>query len=221
MVKRTSLEGDACPIARALDVIGDWWSLLLIRDAFLGTRRFGEFQRHLGLAKNTLSPRLRARADRGILAPAPASDGSAYQQYVLTPKGRGLFTVLVALRQWSEQFDERPEEIATLLVDRNRGKPVRKLALYSEDGRTLGAEDTTLKLRASARGGRRVPPWRTGSLRQLAPAADAKVLLGFHLGHPQEVGEQIKVMALRQPRERRESFQNQRNGLIRAIVPCQ
>jgi len=157
MVKRTSLEGDACPIARALDVIGDWWSLLIIRDAFVGTRRFGEFQKRLGLAKNILSTRLRALVDRGILATAPASDGSAYHEYVLTPKGRGLFPVLVALRQWTEQFDERPEEIATLLVDRKNGKPVRALALYSQDGRALGAEDTTLKSRPAARGVRRVP----------------------------------------------------------------
>src|SRR5689334_22765072 len=157
MVKRTSLEGDACPIARALDVIGDWWSLLIIRDAFLGTRRFGEFQKKLGLAKNILSTRLRALVDRGILSTAPAADGSAYHEYVLTPKGRGLFPVLVALRQWSEQFDERPEEIATLLVDRKSGKPVKTLALYSQDGRLLEAEDTTVKPRPSARSRRRVP----------------------------------------------------------------
>ncbi|MBV8699028.1 winged helix-turn-helix transcriptional regulator [Bradyrhizobium sp.] len=157
MVKRTSLEGDACPIARALDVIGDWWSLLIVRDAFLGARRFGEFQKKLGLAKNILSARLRALIDRGILATAPASDGSAYHEYVLTPKGRGLFTVLVALRQWSEQFDDRPDEIGTLLVDRSKGKPVRPLALHSQDGRQLAADDTTLKPRPSARNVRRAP----------------------------------------------------------------
>ena len=112
MVKRTSLEGDECPIARALDVIGDWWSLLIIRDAFFGVRRFGEFQKELGLAKNILTVRLRTLVDQGILATAPASDGSAYQEYVLTPKGRGIFPILVALRQWSEEFDDRPEEIA-------------------------------------------------------------------------------------------------------------
>jgi DNA-binding HxlR family transcriptional regulator len=156
-VKRTSLQGDACPIARALDVIGDWWSLLIIRDAFLGTRRFGEFQKKLGLAKNILTTRLRALVDRDILATAPAADGSAYHEYVLTPKGRGLFTVLVALRQWSEQFDDRPEEIETVLVDRSKGKPVRPLALYSQDGRRLEADDTSLKPRPSRRNVRRVP----------------------------------------------------------------
>ena len=156
-MRRTSLEHADCPIARALDAIGDWWSLLIIRDALLGTRRFGEFQKKLGLAKNILTTRLRALVDRGILATAPASDGSAYQEYVLTPKGRGLFNVLVALRQWSEQFDERPSEIATLLVDRKSGKPVRTLALHSQDGRALGAEDTALKPRPLARGSRRAP----------------------------------------------------------------
>src|SRR5581483_3208376 len=148
MVKRTSLEHADCPIARALDAIGDWWSLLIIRDALLGRRRFGEFQKSLGLAKNILTVRLRALVDRGILAMAPASDGSAYQEYVLTPKGRGLFLVLVALRQWSEEFDETPEEIATILVDRESGRPVRKLELHSRDGRLLSAGDTALKPRS-------------------------------------------------------------------------
>lgn len=151
MVKRTSLEGDACPIARSLDVIGDWWSLLIIRDAFLGRRRFGEFQKSLGLAKNILSGRLRMLVEEGILATAPASDGSAYQEYALTEKGRGVFPILVALRQWSEEFDASPETIATVLVDRDRGRPVRKLELRSQDGRLLTAADTALKPQPSAK----------------------------------------------------------------------
>src|SRR5438445_2757264 len=151
MLKRTSLEKAECPIARSLDAIGDWWSLLIIRDAFLGKRRFGEFQKSLGLAKNILTVRLRALVDQGILATAPASDGSAYQEYRLTAKGRGVFPVLVALRQWSEVFDEHPEEITTFLVDREKGKPVRKLALYSQDGRLLDAKDTALKPRGATR----------------------------------------------------------------------
>jgi DNA-binding HxlR family transcriptional regulator len=144
MVKRTSLEGHPCPIARSLDAIGDWWSLLIIRDAFLGVRRFSAFQRSLGLAKNILTVRLRALVDRGILATEPAADGSAYRDYVLTPKGRGLFPILVALRQWSEEFDENPDEIATMLVDRANRRPVRKLLLCADDGTPLAPGDTTL-----------------------------------------------------------------------------
>lgn len=145
MVKRTSFEQAECPIARSLDAVGDWWSLLIIRDAFLGKRRFGEFQRSLGAAKNILTTRLRALVDDGILTTAPASDGSAYQEYVLTPKGRGVFPVLVALRQWSEEFSNAPDSIGTLLVDREKGRPVRKLALHSQDGRLLEAGDTMLQ----------------------------------------------------------------------------
>jgi DNA-binding HxlR family transcriptional regulator len=149
-VKRTSLESDDCPIARSLDAIGDWWSMLIIRDALLGRRRFGEFQKSLGLAKNILAARLRMLVDQGILKLAPASDGSAYQEYVLTDKGRGIFPILVALRQWSEAFDDQPEDIATILVDRKNGRPVRKLELRAQDGRLLEAGDTALKPRGSA-----------------------------------------------------------------------
>lgn len=150
MVKRTNLRGSDCPIARALNVMGDWWSLLIIRDALLGRRRFGEFQKSLGLAKNILAARLRLLADEGILTTARASDGSAYQEYVLTEKGRGAFPILVALRQWSEDFDACPEDIATILVDSKKSRPVRKLELRAEDGRLLAAGDTELKRRSAA-----------------------------------------------------------------------
>lgn len=145
MVKRTSLEKAECPVARSLDVIGDWWSLLIIRDAFLGIRRFSEFQKSIGLAKNILTVRLRALVDDGILKTAPASDGSAYQEYVLTPKGRGVFPVLVALRQWSEEFSGEPGGFPTLLVDRDKGQPVRKLELRAADGRLLGNGETEVR----------------------------------------------------------------------------
>jgi DNA-binding HxlR family transcriptional regulator len=156
MVKRTSFEHDDCPIARSLDAIGDWWSLLILREALFGVARFSEFQKKLGLAKNILTTRLRALVDQGILKTAPASDGSAYQEYLLTPKGRGVFPILVALRQWSEEFDAHPEEIATVLVDRDKGRPVRKLELHAQDGRLLGMGDIALKPRSFGKPGRRV-----------------------------------------------------------------
>jgi DNA-binding HxlR family transcriptional regulator len=156
-VKRTSFETDGCPVARSLDVLGDWWSLLIIRDAMIGLRRFSEFQKNLGCAKNILTVRLRALVEHGILTTAPASDGSAYREYVLTPKGRGVFPVLVAMRQWSEEFSDGPGEFATLLVDRDKGRPVRKLELRAEDGRLLGVGDTKLKPNAQAKTRRRQP----------------------------------------------------------------
>jgi len=70
---------------------------------------------------------------------------------VLTKKGRGIFPILVALRQWTEEFDASPDEIATILVDRDSGRPVRKLALHAQDGRELAFADTTLKPRPAKR----------------------------------------------------------------------
>jgi DNA-binding HxlR family transcriptional regulator len=144
IVKRTRFGNVECPVARSLDVIGDWWSLLIIRDALTGSRRFSEFQKGLGLAKNILTVRLRALVEDGVLKTAPASDGSAYLEYVLTPKGRALFPVLVALRQWCEEFCDRPDELSTL-VDRDKGRPVRKLELRAQDGRLLSLADIEVK----------------------------------------------------------------------------
>jgi len=156
VVKRTSFENAECPVARSLDALGDWWSLLIIRDAFLGIRRFSEFQKSLGCAKNILTVRLRALVDHGILTTAPASDGSAYQEYLLTPKGRGVFPILVALRQWSEEFSGEPGGFATLLVDRDKGRPVRKLELRARDGRLLADGEIEVRPNPAAKRRRRV-----------------------------------------------------------------
>ncbi len=145
MVKRTSHGSASCPIARPLDAIGDWWSLLIVRDAFDGLRRFGEFQKNLGLAKNILSARLRNLVAHGILDVVPASDGSAHHEYVLTEKGRGLFPLLVALRQWGEDFFFQPDEAHVLLVDKKHGLPVRRLELRAQNGRVLKPDDTVLQ----------------------------------------------------------------------------
>ena len=140
-MKRKSLCTEKCPIARTLDVIGDWWSLLIVRDAFFGKRRFGELQTSLGLAKNILCTRLRKLVSHGILKARAASDGSAYQEYALTEKGRSLYIVLVALRQWGESCLFEEGELDLLLVDRESGQPVKRLELRSQDGRLLGPAD--------------------------------------------------------------------------------
>ncbi|WGS52759.1 helix-turn-helix transcriptional regulator [Paraburkholderia sp. D15] len=146
MVKRTTHADSLCGVARPLDAIGDWWSLLIVRDAFDGSRRFGEFQKNLGLAKNILTVRLRNLVAHGIMDMVPASDGSAYQEYVLTEKGRGLFPLLVALRQWGEDFFFDVNEAHVQLVDAKHGKPVRKLELRAQDGRVLNPEDTVVRM---------------------------------------------------------------------------
>lgn len=145
MVTRTRFDDSECPVARSVDVIGDWWSLLIVRDAFDGSRRFGEFQRGLGVAKNILTARLRTLVAGGVLETVPASDGSAYREYVLTGKGRALFPVVVALRQWGEQNSFAPGEPRSQLVDRRDGRPLRALEVRSADGRRLDPDDTTVR----------------------------------------------------------------------------
>ncbi|MEA1676513.1 helix-turn-helix domain-containing protein [Nitrospirillum sp. BR 11163] len=145
MVKRTSHQDSLCGVARPLDAIGDGWSLLIIRDAFDGLRRFGEFQKNLGLAKNILAARLRTLLAHGILQAVPASDGGAHQDYVLTAKGRGLFPVLVALRQWGEDHFFRADEPHVRLLDKRTGLPLRRMAPLAQDGTPLAPEDTVVR----------------------------------------------------------------------------
>nr|WP_245210041.1 helix-turn-helix domain-containing protein [Serratia sp. PL17] len=131
------MEDAQCPVARTLDVIGDWWSLLIVRDAFDGVRRFSEFQKGLGMAKNILSTRLRTLVAHGILEIAPASDGSAYQEYLLTDKGQALFPVIVGLRQWGEDYLFKEGETRSTLVESDSGLTIPRMTPTGSDGQTL------------------------------------------------------------------------------------
>ncbi|HZF89040.1 helix-turn-helix domain-containing protein [Streptomyces sp.] len=151
MVARTRFDADPCPVARSLNVIGDWWSLLIVRDAFDGSRRFGEFHRSLGIAKNILAARLRALEDAGVLRGMPAPDGQNRREYVLTDKGRALFPVIVALRQWGEEQCFTPGEDHSRLLDRRTGRPLRPVQVQAADGRLVGPEDTLVEKVPQAR----------------------------------------------------------------------
>jgi DNA-binding HxlR family transcriptional regulator len=157
MVERTRFDDSDCPVGRSVDVIGDRWSLLIVRDAFDGCRRFGEFQRSLGAAKNILSARLRELVAAGIFEITPASDGSAYREYQLTPKGRDLFPVVVALRQWGEAHFFTPGEPHSELVDRRDGRRLDPLRVHAADGRRLGPDDTVVTKVDPERGQRAMP----------------------------------------------------------------
>lgn len=137
MPPRKPMHDEPCPVARCVDLIGDRWSLLIVRDAFDGVRRFGDFQRSLGVARNILSDRLRKLVEAGILEMRDASDGTAYQEYVLTAKGESLFPVVVALRQWGEQHLFARGERHSVLIDKRTGKPVPLMALKAKDGAAL------------------------------------------------------------------------------------
>lgn len=141
MVDYDSPHRQECPVARALEVIGDRWSLLIIRDAFDDIRRFSEFQKSLGVAKNILASRLKALVEVGVFEICPASDGSAYKEYVLTEKGREIFPIVVSLRQWGERFQFAPHETRSVLLDNVTGQPVMRMAVQSATGETLAPSD--------------------------------------------------------------------------------
>lgn len=143
-MRRKSFKDDLCPAARSLDSIGEWWSLLIVRNALFGMRRFSDFQQDLGLAKNILSVRLKKLVARGIMEQVPASDGSAYQEYVLTKKGRELFPVIVALRQWGENNLFARGEKRLQIVDKSTRKRPRRLAVQNVRGDALTENDVEL-----------------------------------------------------------------------------
>ncbi|GGZ60839.1 transcriptional regulator [Streptomyces inusitatus] len=132
-----------CPVARTLDLVGDRWTLLLIRDAMDGARSFTEFQRRTGIARNILTDRLRKLTAHELLAQRTAPSGRR-QEYVLTDAGRDLFPVVLTLRQWGERHAFAPGETHSTLVDRH-GTPVPEIAPTAADGTPLDADTTQVR----------------------------------------------------------------------------
>ena len=141
MAKQESLRTSECPVARTLESIGERWCLMIIREAFDDVRRFSDFQKNLGLAKNILASRLKQLVDIGVFEICPASDGSAYREYVLTEKGRAIFPVVVAMRQWGERYMFDEGETHSVLLDNVNGKPIQPLEVCSSEGKKLEPTD--------------------------------------------------------------------------------
>jgi DNA-binding HxlR family transcriptional regulator len=121
-VLRRDYEGQNCSIARALEVVGERWTLLIVRDCFLGLRRFEEFQQSLGIARNILTDRLNRLVAEGILERVRYSERPERYEYRLTPKGRDLQIALAGLRQWGDKhISDKPPHITRRKSDK---KPV-------------------------------------------------------------------------------------------------
>jgi DNA-binding HxlR family transcriptional regulator len=142
-MKRTTFCGMPCPMAQALERVGDWWTLLLIRESFLGTRRFADFQDRLGIAKNILSSRLRKLVQEGILDRRASEADGREIEYRLTEKGRDLLPVLLALAQWGERWIYRGRA-PIRFVNRHTGTPLAPLAARDRDGVELSLRDLAI-----------------------------------------------------------------------------
>lgn len=133
-----------CPVARVVGILGDKWSLMILRDAFDGIRRFSDLQKSTGAAKNILADRLKNLVNAEILELKPAANGSAYSEYHLTEKGRGLFPVIVSLRQWGEENMFATGETHSVLVDGQSGQKLEKLLVRDVKGNSV---DSSLVIR--------------------------------------------------------------------------
>lgn len=130
-----------CGVAQALEALGDWWTLLIVRDAFFGARRFGEFERNLGIAKNILSARLRRLVDEGVFERVAAGTVGDRHEYHLTAKGEALLPVLIALREWSDQWVFGRGHEPLILRERATGRRVPRLRVTNRDGVELKISD--------------------------------------------------------------------------------
>jgi DNA-binding HxlR family transcriptional regulator len=138
---RKRFEAMNCGVAQALEVLGDWWTLLIVRDAFFGVRRFADFEADLGIAKNVLSQRLQHLVDHGILEKVDAGQHGSRFEYHLTGRGEALLPVLTALREWSDEWIYGRGHEPLVFRDRRTRRRIPRLRVRDADGRPLGRRD--------------------------------------------------------------------------------
>jgi DNA-binding HxlR family transcriptional regulator len=138
---RTSLSHFNCSAARAFDVVGDKWSLLILRDAFYGVSTFNAFRSRLGMTGNILTTRLEHLVASGVLLKLQEKPEIERYRYVLSESGKELFAVLVAFTQWGDKWLSGSGNEPIKILDRLDLKPVQDISLLSASGKRLGAKD--------------------------------------------------------------------------------
>ena len=141
---RNRLDSLNCSIANALDLIGEWWTILILREAFFGTRRFEDFQQHLGIARNILTARLRKLCDNGVLQRVPVKEGAKRQEYRLTQMGRDLQPTLVALTQWGDRWLHQANGAPVKFVERASGEDIADVSVQTKAGKKLEPRDMAM-----------------------------------------------------------------------------
>ena len=139
-MQRTSFEGMNCSVAQCLEVVGEWWSMLIIRDAFLGVRRFDDFQARLGISRNILNQRLNGLVEHGVLTRVPYQDHPPRSEYRLTDKGRDLWGVLTSMRQWGDKW-AAPHGAPIEVVHAPCGHVSNAVPVCSECGEAIDARN--------------------------------------------------------------------------------
>ena len=144
-MQRTSFSDMNCSVAQFLEVVGEWWSLLIVRDAFLGVRRFDDFQARLRISRNILTQRLNRLVDNGVLKRIPYQDHPPRSEYRLTAKGRDLWHAVIAMRQWGDRW-EAPAGPPLKLRHTACGHVAQAVAVCSHCGEPLEVRGVTAVL---------------------------------------------------------------------------
>ncbi|BAQ75207.1 MULTISPECIES: winged helix-turn-helix transcriptional regulator [Pseudomonas] len=143
-MQRKSLIEAECPIARSLERVGEWWSILIMRDALHGLRRFDEFSRSLDIAPNMLTRRLNALVEAGLLERRAYSERPLRHEYVPTAKGEDFRVVLLAFVAWGNRHFA-PEGESVQLIERESGRPVHPVMADRVDGHLVALQDCTVQ----------------------------------------------------------------------------
>jgi DNA-binding HxlR family transcriptional regulator len=161
-VRRTRFDDWDCSIARGTDLLGDWWTPMVLREAFLGARRFDQFAEGLGIPRNVLAERLARLVEEGILTREQYEERPPRFEYRLTEKGLGLYGVLVTLMHWGNTYLDWPEGPPVALVDRETGERIEPVLVDARTGERLDPRRTRVQ---RIRPGTSGPPTGAGASR--------------------------------------------------------
>jgi len=138
-MKRTTFTGMTCSIARTLDLIGEWWTPLILRDIFYGIRRFEGLLAHLGISRNILTDRLQALIDNDILERRRYQENPERFEYWLTEKGIDLYPILITLMAWGDRWVAHKEGTPVELIHKECGKPIEPVVTCAHCGKPITA----------------------------------------------------------------------------------
>ena len=138
---RTSLKDINCSLAQTAEIVGDKWSLLIVRDVFFGSKSFSKFLNNLGIARNVLSERLDKLVKNGVLEKRQPKPGVERFTYHFTPAGEELVPVIVAMMQWGDKWVVGDQAKSLKLIDNNSGTSIQEIKLLSENGAVVEPED--------------------------------------------------------------------------------
>ena len=136
-MKWSDLQNQECPVARGLSVVGDRWTMLILRDCFLGFRRFEQIQERLGITRHVLADRLRKLETAGVLRREPYQNRPLRHEYRLTDRGKAFYPTLVSLIEWANAHVPTDQDPSVTLTSRDTGEPIAPVLVDAKTGQAI------------------------------------------------------------------------------------